>query len=500
MEDTLEKLELYTESQKAMRESQVIGKRAQIENNTSPLHLHQQIIASTKETMDARRELDDSTHDSDTDGDSDDGDEDMIPELSFNESDLTHSIETSYEVQSTYWKDREYIKFEPLASEQENNVIQLVETLRYMLLFPTPTENQIFMAQDKWDDVMDDYNTTEQIFQVTYAEKGFKQSGVNVFERYVQFRLGYRIELSEMERYYQEWCNRAMLQQERKILQQERAMLQQAANTTPAVAGSEYDTVQVSPTPSRSSRNNIILARPTTESKSRERTPTAPLSRPSAVRSRQTLSDSRTGKQHDGQGAATNAKKIATHPPSATPSLRETNRTKNEAKKKEAAALAASSQNVKQKTQGRNTVTESAVLAGLEDQVNGQAYWTQLLSDLLKRRASVIQDLMTFNAGLKNKVFLDRHALLREIASYKLYRELIRSMHTDTITLVERGSKYDAVVPLLEKFTSVVKQQEAQIDKNYFKLENMREEFLAKIKQREDAARISNRNQERESD
>jgi len=218
------------------------------------------------------------------------------------------------------------------------------------------------------------------------------------------------------------------------------------------------------------------------------------------VRSRQTLSDSRTGKQHDGQGAATNAKKIATHPPSATPSLRETNRTKNEAKKKEAAALAASSQNVKQKTQGRNTVTESAVLAGLEDQVNGQAYWTQLLSDLLKRRASVIQDLMTFNAGLKNKVFLDRHALLREIASYKLYRELIRSMHTDTITLVERGSKYDAVVPLLEKFTSVVKQQEAQIDKNYFKLENMREEFLAKIKQREDAARISNRNQERESD
>jgi len=73
-------------------------------------------------------------------------------------------------------------------------------------------------------------------------------------------------------------------------------------------------------------------------------------------------------------------------------------------------------------------------------------------------------------------------------------------MHTDTITLVERGSKYDAVVPLLEKFTSVVKQQEAQIDKNYFKLENMREEFLAKIKQREDAARISNRNQERESD
>jgi len=37
MADTLESLELYKESQEAMRESQVIGKRAQIENNTSSL-------------------------------------------------------------------------------------------------------------------------------------------------------------------------------------------------------------------------------------------------------------------------------------------------------------------------------------------------------------------------------------------------------------------------------------------------------------------------------
>jgi len=61
MTDTLENLELYKESQGAMRESQIIGKRAQIENNTSSIHLHQQIFASTKETMDARRELDDHT-------------------------------------------------------------------------------------------------------------------------------------------------------------------------------------------------------------------------------------------------------------------------------------------------------------------------------------------------------------------------------------------------------------------------------------------------------
>jgi len=39
----------------------IIGKRAQSENNTSPLHLHQQICACTKDTMDARRELDDHT-------------------------------------------------------------------------------------------------------------------------------------------------------------------------------------------------------------------------------------------------------------------------------------------------------------------------------------------------------------------------------------------------------------------------------------------------------
>jgi len=61
MADTLENLELYKESQDAMRESQIIGKRAQIENNTSSIHLHQQIFANTKEMMDARRELDDHT-------------------------------------------------------------------------------------------------------------------------------------------------------------------------------------------------------------------------------------------------------------------------------------------------------------------------------------------------------------------------------------------------------------------------------------------------------
>jgi len=42
MADTQEKLECYPESQEAMRESQVIGERAQFENNNSPLQLHHQ--------------------------------------------------------------------------------------------------------------------------------------------------------------------------------------------------------------------------------------------------------------------------------------------------------------------------------------------------------------------------------------------------------------------------------------------------------------------------
>jgi len=61
MADTLENLELYEESQVAMQEARVIGQRAQDENITSSLHLHQQICACTKDTMDARRELDDHT-------------------------------------------------------------------------------------------------------------------------------------------------------------------------------------------------------------------------------------------------------------------------------------------------------------------------------------------------------------------------------------------------------------------------------------------------------
>jgi len=57
MADTLENLELHNESQGAMQEAQIIGKRAQLENLPSSLHQHQQIFASTKETMTARKDL-----------------------------------------------------------------------------------------------------------------------------------------------------------------------------------------------------------------------------------------------------------------------------------------------------------------------------------------------------------------------------------------------------------------------------------------------------------
>jgi len=61
MADTLENLELHKESQEAMQEAQTIGKIAQLENLPSSLHQHQQIFASTKETMTARRDLDQHT-------------------------------------------------------------------------------------------------------------------------------------------------------------------------------------------------------------------------------------------------------------------------------------------------------------------------------------------------------------------------------------------------------------------------------------------------------
>ena len=62
MADTLENLELHNEYQGAMQEAQIIGNRAQLKNLPSSLHQHQQILASTKETMTARKDLDQHTY------------------------------------------------------------------------------------------------------------------------------------------------------------------------------------------------------------------------------------------------------------------------------------------------------------------------------------------------------------------------------------------------------------------------------------------------------
>jgi len=61
MADTLETLELHTESQAAIAEARVIGNRALGDNSSCQLHLHQSIAACTKHTMNARRDLDDHT-------------------------------------------------------------------------------------------------------------------------------------------------------------------------------------------------------------------------------------------------------------------------------------------------------------------------------------------------------------------------------------------------------------------------------------------------------
>ena len=61
MSDTLEFLDLYDESQAAMKEAQEIGEKARREDSTSPLHQHQKTHVCTKATMNARKELDDHT-------------------------------------------------------------------------------------------------------------------------------------------------------------------------------------------------------------------------------------------------------------------------------------------------------------------------------------------------------------------------------------------------------------------------------------------------------
>jgi len=48
MADTLENLELHNESQEAMQDAQIIGKRAQLENLTCSLHQHKQKLPALK--------------------------------------------------------------------------------------------------------------------------------------------------------------------------------------------------------------------------------------------------------------------------------------------------------------------------------------------------------------------------------------------------------------------------------------------------------------------
>jgi len=61
MADTLDTLELHAESKTAIAEARAIGHRASGEDSTCQLHRQQSIDASTKHTMDARRDLDDHT-------------------------------------------------------------------------------------------------------------------------------------------------------------------------------------------------------------------------------------------------------------------------------------------------------------------------------------------------------------------------------------------------------------------------------------------------------
>jgi len=419
-----------------------------------------------------------STDESDTDIYSQDGDSDVVPELSFGLSDLTQPVETSNDMITDYREKQTYMPLEPLGSTQMHTVTTLVHILEYMVQNPEPTQNHINTVQDTWNATMLDYNTTEQKFEREYAKMGFQKSAVNIFINYVQLLLGYKIQLSKKVGYYEEWCERAISQQDKRI-EKERAMLQQESNTTPAVATSKSDTEKVAPTPPRFPRTKIVVNRPTTQSKSREQTSTAPHSTP--------LSDSRSVKQGAATKEKTNENKI---------SVRDRNKMNKAATAREKAALAASPQKMSKQTQNGSTVPDSIELAGLTDLVNSKAHWKELMNNMMERREEIIRDLTTFNAGLNGKAILDRDALKQEITTFDLFQELVRTMESGTNVLVQRSAQYDDVLPLLKTFLEKVQRQEKQIAENYSNFEGMKQEFIAQIQERDDAARTATRDRE----
>jgi len=177
-------------------------------------------------------------------------------------------------------------------------------------------------------------------------------------------------------------------------------------------------------------------------------------------------------------------------------SVRDRNKMNKAATAREKAALAASPQKMSKQTQNGSTVPDSIELAGLTDLVNSKAHWKELLNNMMERREEIIRDLTTFNAGLNGKAILDRDALKQEITTFDLFQELVRTMESDTNVLVQRGVQYDDVLPLLKTFLEKVQRQEKQIAENYSNFEGMKQEFIAQIQERDDAARTATRDRE----
>jgi len=415
------------------------------------------------------REEDKSAHDSETDGSIDDGDKDIATGLSFNEADLTIPFTKPYKDQVAGWAmTASYIVFEPLASEQVVNVQDLIKLLKFMLIHTTPTEIQVDNIQRTWNGVMDNYKTIEQKFQDYYQKLLGFGNGLNVFERYVHFLLQNDIYFNKLDEYYQEWFNRAIIQQDRLtserdglMLPQKKARSKQAATTTPA---------QQVPAVTPPASKPLAITKPSPPQKPRAPPP-------------QAQEDSSNGKPvqlYDRQGAAKNAKTNETQ----KTSVRELNRRRKEALTKEATVAKLTTVPQRPATR-RNAADEAIDMAGLKSDMTADEEWEDRLITMVKRRESVIANLIECVTRVENLEILNKDTLQQEIQSYNLVKQRIRSMEADTTRLVVHVSKIDSLLKMLTIFTNFIQPEETQINENYAKFEKAKEQKMATINQRQ---------------
>jgi len=381
------------------------------------------------------RKEDQSTHDSETDGSIDDGDVFITTELSFNEADLTIPFKTPYAQQVVDWESKSWIVFEPLASQQVVNVQHLIILLKFMILNTTPTDTQIKYIQRTWDIIMGNYKTIEQRFRVYYNKLlGVVANGHNVFEQYVHFLLGYKIDLKKLEEYYQEWLDMAMSQQDRLKseqdglrLQQNKAMLQQAAITTPA---------QQVPAETHPARQPHEFTTP--EPQVSQRAPPQPRAERQDI-----IAPSQPGGLPQRQGN----------------SLRSIGRAKAELKQKASVDATKTKKTVESATTHRNNDMENA---GLGNLMQGEHIFTQKLENLKSRRSDLMDSLRVCVSRMSSTEF-DKVSLQSEIVHFDDVMQQSNKMFKDIEIFIRSALKIDGMKIKIQAFQTEVTADSAAV-------------------------------------